>query len=78
MAAVNSLPMITLIYPSDLMKHSTLFHANVFQFEYQDFEVQFELQEDDTSGLSYFSTLLVRHGSTKGFILERKGIPTCS
>jgi len=45
--------MITLIYPSDLMKHSKLFDANVFQFEYQDFEVQFELQEDETTGLAY-------------------------
>jgi hypothetical protein len=53
MATFNGLPMITLNHPSDLMKHSTLFHANVFQFEYRDFEVQFELQEDTTSGLEY-------------------------
>jgi hypothetical protein len=54
MAAINNLPMITLIYPSDLIRFDrNLFHANVFQFEYQDFEVQFELQENDTSGLAY-------------------------
>lgn len=53
MAAINGLPMITLNHPSDLMKHSNLFHANIFQFEYQDFDVQFELQEDATSGLTY-------------------------
>jgi len=44
---------LTLKHPSDLMKHSTLFDANVFQFEYRDFDVQFRLQEDDTSGLMY-------------------------
>jgi hypothetical protein len=44
--------MITLNHPSDLMKHSNLFDANVFQFEYRDFEVQFELEKTN-SGLAY-------------------------
>ena len=57
--------MITLNHPSDLMKHSTLFHANTFKFQYRDFDVRFELQEDANSGLAYHISFDYPYCSTR-------------